>query len=146
MRSKGNLYLALLIASPASFAWECPGDAKMSELEYSWKNSSLVYVATVMAGEYSPEKDYPYRYDLQVNESFKPVGSVEFSIKGDWSVSLALGEKYVFFANGNTLDFCNLVLSFDRQWMEREDVPARRAYVEQILKWADEVDKPRIQE
>ena len=142
LRIRGYLGLALAIAAPISFAWECPGDRKNYELEYNWDNSSLVYVATVMKGWYSPKEEYPYRYKLKIEESFKPIAPVELSINGDSSIQLALGGKYVFFANSNTLDACNIVLPFDRQWIERDDVPAKLAYVEKILELAGKTESP----
>lgn len=129
------LIFILLLQAPFSIAWECPHSHLSAEkkLEYIWANSKEVVVAVVQSGRLSGENGGYYEYDLGVSHALKSEHPDTIKIQGDWSIQLTIGQQYVFFKNGNKLDFCDLVLPFEFQWLEREDVPRQREYVEKIL-------------
>lgn len=139
---KRFVYLFISLIPSTAFSWECPKHGRESELSYSWNNSEFVYVATVIKASYVQNKEPPFRYIFKVEEAFKPIEADEVDVTGDRSVQLTIGEKYVVFSDGNALDFCNTVLPFNRQWVGREDLPGRSAYVKKILKLAGEDGDP----
>ena len=129
-------FLASIIPS-LSLAWECPRNThknkNIDEFEYLWINKENVFLGSLKKGEVlSDNKGYLYIIDVQDNLKGDTEKSV--SLKADGVSPLAFGESYIFFTdNDNELDFCDFYREFSMEWLEREDIPQHREFVERIV-------------
>lgn len=129
-----NKFLAiLLLLSINVFAFECPEFNNSNELEVYWEKQPQVFVAHVIAGKYNDNSAVRYEYDLKISKVLKGEKLESLHIKGDWSLSLTMGAQYIFFTASENLTFCDLVLPFSYEWLERPDLPVKRKYVEKIV-------------
>jgi len=124
----------LLLVSTNVIAFECPEFNNSKELELYWEKQPQVFVAHVVMGKYNENSSVRYEYDLEVSHILKGGKIENLHVKGDWSLSLSMGTQYVFFTKNENITFCDLVLPFSYDWLERPDIPVKRKYVEKIVK------------
>ena len=130
------IFLVSIIPS-FSLAWECPRhthkNKNIDELEYLWINKANVFLGSLNKGEVSSDKK-GYLYVIDVQDNLKGDAENSVSLKADGVSPLAFGESYIFFTDDDDeLDFCDFYREFSMEWLEREDIPRHREFVERIL-------------